>query len=106
MRRPAFSPASKRSERLFSFPLPRHSVFLYIYPGHVMYRLLLAAVFLSTSALQTAAQTALGTCPGHPLGAAPYKLRAVLEAFCIPVPANIDPELSIQYGAYNGPSEF
>jgi hypothetical protein len=73
-----------------------------------MRRLLLAAAFVTTLTCHASAQKLPERYPRHVLGRAPYKLRAVLEAFCIPVPtgATFHMDASIQYGAYNSPSEF
>jgi len=71
-----------------------------------MHRLLLAAAFVTTLTCHASAQTPAEPCPGYVLGRAPYKLRAVLEAFCIPVPTTFDVDVSIEYGAHNSPNEF
>jgi hypothetical protein len=71
-----------------------------------MHRLLLAAAFVTTLTCHASAQPHAEPCPGYVLGHAPYKLRAVLEVFCIPVPTAFDVDVSIQYGAYNNPHEF
>jgi hypothetical protein len=71
-----------------------------------MHRSLLAAAFVTTLTCHASAQPPAEPVPGYVLGHAPYKLRAVLEAFCIPVPTAFDVDVSIQYGAYNSPHEF
>ena len=71
-----------------------------------MRRLLLLAALLSTFACHASGQNSSEHCPGYVLGPAPYKLRSVLEAFCIPAPAALDLYMHIQYGAYNGNTEF
>jgi hypothetical protein len=71
-----------------------------------MHRLLLAAAFVTTLTCHASAQPPAEPCPGYVLGHAPYKLRVVLEAFCIPVPTAFDVDVSIQYGAYSSPHEF
>jgi len=65
---------------------------------------LIVAVSLSGHAF---AQTSKVDCPGYVLGRAPYQLREVLEAFCIPVStATFDLTVPIQYGGFNSSSEF
>ena len=74
----------------------------------VIRRLLSATALVATLTCHASAQTPVEHCPGYVSGSAPYKLRSVLEAFCIPVPAGttFDVDMSIQYGAYNSPGEF
>jgi len=73
-----------------------------------MHRLVLAAAFVTTLTCHASAQTPTEHCPGYVSDGASYKLRAVLEAFCIPAPTGttFDLDASIQYGAYSSPSEF
>src|SRR5690348_13404055 len=73
-----------------------------------MRRILLTAAIVTALACHASAQTPTEPCPGYVSDGAPYKLRAVLEAFCIPAPTGttFDLDASIQYGAYNTPGEF
>jgi hypothetical protein len=73
-----------------------------------MRRLLLTAAILTALTCHASAQTPTEHCPGYLSGSAPYKFRAVLEAFCMPVPTGttFDLDASIQYGTYNSPNEF
>ena len=80
-----------------------------LWKREAMSRLLLAAAFLScltAFSFSASAQETSKQCPGYILGPAPYKLRAVLEAFCIPAPATFDLDTPLQYGAYESPNEF
>jgi hypothetical protein len=73
-----------------------------------MRRLLLMAAIVTVFACHAYAQVPTERCSGYVSDGAPYKLRAVLEAFCISVPTGTTFELdtSVQYGAYDSPSEF
>jgi len=71
-----------------------------------MRRLLLLTALLSTLACHASGQNSSEHCPGSVLGPAPYKLGNVLEAFCIPAPTAVDLNMPIQYGAYDGKTEF
>lgn len=71
-----------------------------------MRHLLLLTALLSTFACHASGQNSSEHCLGSVLGPAPYRLGSVLEAFCIPAPTDVDLNMPIQYGAYNGKTEF
>jgi hypothetical protein len=70
-------------------------------------RVLFAVIVAASLSGHAFAQTSKGDCPGYVVGRAPYQLRAVLEAFCIPVStATFDVNVPVQYGAFNSSNEF
>lgn len=71
-----------------------------------MRRLLLLTALMSTFACHASGQNSSEHCPGSVLGPAPHRLGAVLEASCIPALTDVDLNMPIQYGTYNGNTEF